>query len=158
MLYRKSVTVLTALLALCMTSCSVQKSMTASSRTVEFQGSSVRDSLREEIAQNLNENLAEKEIVTITVERNERGDTVKLERVTDRRMVRDRSLKEEVKVVEKHDTVFVQKTDSVYAETLRQAQGDSEGRKPAWLEGLRWVFWIIVAVGVLVVVIKIFFR
>ena len=132
--------------------------MTASSRTEEFQGSSVRDSLREEIAQNLNENLAEKEIVTITVERNERGDTVKLERVTDRRMVRDRSLKEEVKVVEKHDTVFVQKTDSVYAETLRQAQGDSEGRKPAWLEGLRWVFWIIVAVGVLVVVIKIFFR
>ena len=42
-----------------------------------------RDSLREEISQNLNENLSEHEVVTWTVVQPQ-GDTLKVERVTER--------------------------------------------------------------------------
>ena len=94
---------------------------------------------------------------TITITENEKGDTLRLTTVTDRTRasVRDRVKDVEVKVVEKHDTVYIEHRDSVYAETLRQAQGDSGGRKPAWLQGMKWVFWIIVAIGGLIVVIKV---
>ena len=96
------------------------------------------------------------EVTTVTIRENEQGDTLRMTTVTDRTRIRERERARdvEVKTVEVHDTVFVQKTDSVYVETLRQAQGDSDGRKSAWVQGLKWVFWIIVAVIALVLVLR----
>lgn len=125
----------------------------------EFQVSSVTDSLREEITQNLDENLSEHEVITETVFCN---DSVKVERITDRVTVRERSAKteakkEEVRVV--RDTVYVQKTDSVYVQKALGAN-PTENRRAPWLSALKWIFAIVVAVTVLVVIIKVsrFFR
>ena len=125
----------------------------------EFQVLSVTDSLREEITQNLDENLSEHEVITETVFCN---DSVKVERITDRVTVRERSAKteakkEEVRVV--RDTVYVQKTDSVYVQKALGAN-PAENRRAPWLSALKWIFAIVVAVTVLVVVIKVsrFFR
>ena len=93
---------------------------------------------------------------TITITENEQGETVRLVEVTDRDRVRERAAvrDKEEKVIVKTDTVFVERRDSVFVQqTLRQAQGDKS--RPAWVQGLKWVFWIVIAVTVLVVVIKV---
>lgn len=98
-----------------------------------------------------------REVTTITVDRNEAGDTVKVVQVTDRERVRnsDRVAAAKTKVEVRTDTVFVEHRDSVFVETLRQAQDDNGGRKPAWVQGLKWVFWIIVAVIALTITLTI---
>ena len=99
-----------------------------------------------------------KEVTTVTVDRNDVGDTLRVTTVTDRTRasVRDRVRDVEVKIVEKTDTVYVERRDSVYVqETLRPAQGDS-GRASAFVSALKWVFWIIVSITVLLIVIKLF--
>ena len=101
---------------------------------------------------------------TITITENERGDTIRMSMVTDRDRLRSmsdvRSQKEEMRVV--RDTVYVEKRDSV-AE-LRN-HGGSESRKYGGTESsggnpvaqvLKWVFWIVVAVTVLMIVINVF--
>lgn len=115
-----------------------------------------RDSLREEIGQSIEENITEHEVITETVFN---GDTVKTVRVTERMRSRDaiatgQTKWEAVRVVEVHDTVFVQRTDSVVVEKARGVT-PAENRRAPWLEGLKWIFAIIVAIGGLVVIIKI---
>ena len=118
---------------------------------------SVTDSLREEISQNLNENLTEHEVITETVFQ---GDSVRLERITDRVTVRDRSArteakKEEVKVV--RDTVYVERRDSTSVkEMVGPSAGSGTARASPVVSTLKWIFWIIVSVTVLIVVIKMF--
>ena len=93
------------------------------------------DSLRENISQNLNDNLTEHEVITETIIRN---DSVKVERITDRVTVRDRSAKTEAKKEEvrvQHDTVFVQKTNSSVV----------LDRASPWVLTLKWVIVIGIA-------------
>lgn len=95
------------------------------------------------------------ETTTITIDRNEVGDTLKVVQVTDRERVRSmadvRSKKKEVRVV--RDTVYVAVRDSTdvrnYGATESQSGGTALNRT------LKWVFWIVVAVIVLIVVIKV---
>jgi len=95
------------------------------------------------------------ETTTITIDRNEVGDTLKVVQVTDRERVRSRadvrSKTEEVRVV--RDTVYVERRDSVLvkSEELRV----KSDRPSAFVSALKWVFWIIVAVGGLIVLIKV---
>lgn len=149
---------LIGLTALWLTGCSSTRSVTgvSDSKFQEARVERVVDSLRENISKNQNENLTEHEVITETIIRN---DSVKVERFTDRVTVRDRSAKmeakkEEVRVV--RDTVYVERTDSVFVkeESPRQARGDI-GRASA-LSYLKWIFWIIVSVTVLLIVIKMF--
>lgn len=115
----------------------------------------MRDSLREEANRNLEENVTEHEVITEIVICN---DSVKVGRITDRTTVRDRSASAEVKkeaVRAVHDTVFVQRADSVYVETLRQVQGDNDNRPSAFVLALKWIFWIIVAIGVMIIMVRI---
>lgn len=88
-----------------------------------------RDSLREEIFQNLNENLTEHEVVRWTVTGlpltayGLQGDTVKVERVTERTRNRDhiatyKTKKEDVRTVVMRDTVYVERRDSNSVESL----------------------------------------
>lgn len=89
----------------------------------------MRDSLREEIFQNLNENLTEHEVVRWTVTglpltaHGLQGDTVEVERVTERTRSRDniatyKTKKEDVRTVVMRDTVYVERRDSVSVESL----------------------------------------
>lgn len=109
-----------------------------------------RDSVRLELRDTL------KEMTTVTVQLNETGDTVKVSTVTDRTRASDRSqLRDKSeKIIVRVDTVYVERRDSVRVETPRQARGDI-GRASA-LSYLKWIFWIIVSVTVLLIVIKMF--
>ena len=97
-----------------------------------------------------------KEVTTVTVQLDAVGDTVKVSTVTDRTRASDRSqLRDKSeKIIVRVDTVYVERRDSVRVETPRQARGDI-GRASA-LSYLKWIFWIIVSVTVLLIVIKMF--
>lgn len=135
------------------TSCSVSRQ---ASEVSGFKVQDARvewDSLREEIAQNLNENLTEHEVITETVFL---GDSVRLERVADRVTVRDRSarteaMKEGVRIV--RDTVYIERRDSVRGQESRNF-GPTEARASPVVSALRWIFGIIVLVIILVTIFK----
>lgn len=96
-----------------------------------------------------------KEITTITVDRNDKGDTLRLTQITDRTRAsaRERVKDVEVKTVVKTDTVYVELRDSVRVQEFQASNG--ENRPSAFISALKWVFWIIVAVTVLVAALKI---
>lgn len=128
---------LIGLTALWLTGCSSTRSVTGTSdyKYQEARVESVVDSLCENISQNLNDNLTEHEVITETIIRN---DSVKVERITDRVTVRDRSAKTEAKKEEvrvQHDTVFVQKTNSSVV----------LDRASPWVLTLKWVIVIGIA-------------
>lgn len=113
----------------------------------------MRDSVRVERIEALDTLM---EVTTITVRENEQGDTLRVTTVTDRlrSRTRDKARDVEVKVVERTDTVYIERRDSVYVEKAR-VQPPAENRRAPWLSALRWIFWIIVAIGVLVITITI---
>ena len=141
---------LIGLSVLCVTGCSSTRSVTADMRSLTSEV--VRDTVREQVMVAVHDSVTITKTITIT--ENEQGDTVKVVQVTDRDRVRSRadvrSKKEEVRVV--RDTVYVERRDSVLVSALAdKATGKSP---PAWVQGLKWLFWIVVAVTVLVVVVK----
>ena len=93
------------------------------------------------------------EVTTITVDRNEIGDTVRVSTVTDRERVRNRDAiavqrtKTEVRV----DTIYIEKRDSI--EIRSRPDGQSGGT--ALHKTLRLALWIVVAVIALIIVIRI---
>lgn len=93
-----------------------------------------------------------REVTTITIRQNEAGDTLKVVQVTDRDRIRSkadvRSKKEVVRV--ERDTVYVEKRDSV---VVRDAANISH-HTSAISHLLKWIFWILVAGIVLVVVLR----
>lgn len=94
------------------------------------------------------------EVTTITIDRNEQGDTLKQSVVTDRLRTRNRNrLRDvEVKVVEKIDTVYIERRDSV---RVREFQGSGESNRPsAFVSALKWIFWILISLVVLVFTLK----
>lgn len=102
-----------------------------------------------------------KEVTMITVRENEAGDTVRLVQVTERERVRSRERAQEVveKVVVRVDTVYVERRDSVVVErpSAVAAGGGDAGKGSAVVQALKWAFWLVVAVGVVIFGLK-FFR
>ena len=124
-----------------------------------------------------------REVTTITIDRNDKGDTLKVVQITDRTRARNRDnvVAQKVKIVERIDTVYIQK-DSVSVEDKKiglsastdggsKRSGlselflchDSGKPKRAWslrsllhrfLTYVKWIFALICAVVVLVVVIR----
>lgn len=88
------------------------------------------------------------EMTTVHVRTNERGDTMRESVVT------DRYRGHEAAGVRVQDSREMVKTDTVYVETLRQAQGDRARASPV-VQVLRWMFWIILALIGLVIVYKV---
>ena len=136
-----------------MTGCGTQREALKSdvrSQTVEV----VRDTVREQVVVAVYDTL--REVTTITVQQNELGDTVFRSVVTDRDRVRDRAAVKdrEEKVMVKTDTVYVERRDSVFVQAPATVTASGKNR-PAWLQGLKLVFWIVIAVTVLVVIIKV---
>ena len=97
------------------------------------------------------------ETTTIIVRENEQGDTLRLSKVTERDRVRDRAevREQQERVVVQHDTVFVAVRDSTSVESHTESTERTESWPSALARALKWVFWIIVAVTVLVAALKI---
>ena len=84
-----------------------------------------------------------KEVTTITIDRNDKGDTLKVVQITDRDLIRSkadvRSKKEVVRV--ERDTVYVAVRDSVVE--LRNYGATESGNRPsAVARALKWVLAI----------------
>ena len=96
------------------------------------------------------------EVTTITIDRNEAGDTLKVVQVTDRTRARnrDRIAKQETKTIIKTDTVYVAVRDSVVVESRNYGATEAGNGPSAFVSALKWVFWIIVSLTVFIVVIK----
>lgn len=94
-----------------------------------------------------------REVTTVTIDRNEAGDTLRLSRVTERDKVRfaaqlkDRS--EKIKVV--HDTVFVVKRDTV---STTNRMNETNVRASPVVSALKCIFAIIIAVIGLTIILK----
>ena len=158
MRFSGSAIVLTVALALCATSCSVSRQATSSHseqvktervETVEKTDSVIveqRDTLRE--------------VTTITIDRNDRGDTLKLVQITDltRARSRDNVVAQKVKTEIVRDTVYVEKRDSSLQVTAYGLQEDGtptiSSKLSAVSKILKWIFWILVAGIVLIIVVK----
>ena len=91
------------------------------------------------------------ETTTITVDRNESGDTVKVSRVTDRDRVRNHiGFKvHDSRVTVKRDTVYVERRDSVrvYGSGL-MVQGSS--RASPFVRAVKWVVAVMVVICILI--------
>ena len=115
-----------------------------------------RDSLREEISQNLNENLTEHEVVTETVIYN---DSLKIERITDRvRTLESGSKRQDSRVVVRtevvRDTVYVERVDTVEVQKV-QGTSSSLNPHPSALRYLKWICWIIIGLIGLIITVKV---
>ena len=122
------------------------------SRVAEERITEARDSVVVELRDTL------KEVTTVTVDRNDAGDTLRVTTVTDRTRasVRDRVRDVEVKIVEKIDTVYVERKDSVRVQAFQGSSVQGVARASPWVSALKWILWIIVSITVLLIIIKMF--
>ena len=104
-----------------------------------------------------------REVTTITVQTNDAGDTVKVVQITDRDRARAREAvrDKEERLVVKTDTVYIEKRDSSLRLSSLGAYGLQEdgtptisGKLSAVSKILKWIFALICAVVVLILVIR----
>lgn len=97
------------------------------------------------------------ETTTITIRENEQGDAIKVVQVTERDRVRDRSAIRDVRerVEVRIDTVYIERRDSVRVQEFQGSSVQGAARASPVVSALKWVFWIIIAVGGLVIIIKV---
>lgn len=127
-----------------MTGCGSSKNVVRESadlRTTELRSSEVRDCVMVAVHDTI------METVTITVDRNEAGDTVFTSIVTERDRIRDRDRVRDnhEKTVIRTDTVFIERRDSA---RTTESHGSSARASPV-VRLLRWVCFVIVALVVL---------
>lgn len=132
--------------------CSTSREVTRSNETTELRSSELRSSdLRDSVMVAVHDTIME--TVTIVVRENEQGDTISHSVITDRLRLREmsdvRRMKEDVRM--RVDTVFIEKRDSV--STTTNLSNPTNKASPV-VSGLKWVFWIIIAVIVLTIILK----
>ena len=146
---------LIGLSVLCVTGCSSTRSVTAHESvkaTTNFTNyTNSTDSVL----------VAEKDSVTITktitITKNEQGDTIRMSTATDRGRVRNRDAiaTQKTTLEVRTDTVFVQKTDSVFVErSLDCARDDSGGRTSPFTRAVKWLVALVVVLCVLIALVK----
>ena len=96
-----------------------------------------------------------REVTTITVQTNERGDTVKVVQVTDltRTRNRDTTTDRQEKTVTRTDTVFIERRDSTAVSTtsVTKMVNQREGFWTKLRSTLKWALALVVALIVLVI-------
>lgn len=96
---------------------------------------------------------------TITIDRNERGDTLRQSVVTDR--LRIRSLENiasyRTKTEVRTDTVYIERRDSVATYHGTGSLVNQSGKTTLYTT-LRFILWIIVTTGVLVIITRLVWR
>ena len=156
MRYNALATALTVLIVLCATVCSTsRKAIAEHSSQLRVEGLELRVSSAVESVE-LRDTL--REVTTITIDRNDKGDTLKVVQITDRTRARNRDnvVAQKVKVIERIDTVYIQK-DSVSVEDKKiglSASADGSPKKSGFLTYIKWFFALICAVVVLILVIR----
>lgn len=151
MQWKESMIVLIGMSALFVTSCAVQRSTSHEVSRFKIQDSkevTARDSVSVEVTDSV------VETKTITITKNEAGDTIMQSIITERDRVknRDRVRDNHERTVIRTDTVFIEKRDSVYVNT--NLANPTNGKSGGLVSALRWIFWIIVALAGLVIIIK----
>ena len=126
----------------------------AVSRSAELRiNESMEERSRESVVVAVHDTMMETKTITIT--KNVDGDTLRLTQITDRTrasaMSDVRSKKEDVRV--RVDTVYVEKRDSSYVQNTNGTNGTNSRASP-FVSSLKWIFFIIVSLIVLIVVIK----
>lgn len=119
-----------------------------------------RDSVREKVVVAVHDTVMETKTITIT--KNEAGDTTFTSIVTERDRVRDRAAvrDKEEKLIVRTDTVYIERRDSVLIQDsgfrVQGVQGAE--KKSNFVSSLKWIFAIVCAIIVLIILIKIGLR
>ena len=140
------------LVALIGSACSSQRTVSSSrDRVATYEQT---DSVKKEVMVAVHDTIME--VTTITVDRNEIGDTLRISTVTDRLRGRSRDAiaVQRTKVEVRVDTVIIEKRDSI--EIRSRPDGGQSQKGQTFLRGLKWIFWIIIALTGFVIVIKVF--
>ena len=137
------------LIALIGSACSTSRSASVKAE-VRSLTAEVRDSSRvEQVMVAVHDTIVE--TTTITVDRNETGDTVRVSTVTDRDRVRNHTgfKVHDSRVTVKRDTVYVERRDSVrvYGSGL-MVQGSS--RASPFVRAVKWVVAVMVVICILI--------
>jgi len=145
------------LIALVASACSVSRKATSDVRS---QMSDVRsDTLREQVTVVILDTV--KEVTTITVRESETGDTLRMVTVTDRTRAstKDRYHDVKEKVLIRTDTVYIEKEiDKQIAVAGPNVEIDEQGNVTKHVnrvaQTLKWVFFVLAALAVLLIVLK----
>ena len=134
------------LIALSVSACSGSRKAVRTSealRTTEARRTDTKDSVVVEQRDTL------REVTTITVDRKENGDTVRVSIVTERDRVRDRAVMKESKekVAVKTDTVYIEQRDSVLVKNT-----NVKGRDSPVVMALRWICAIIIGLCIVFII------
>ena len=137
------------LLALCVTACSTSRKATEVSRSVLTTDYTNLTDKHDSVTVIIRDTL--REVTTITIRENEQGDTLRVSTVTDRERLTTRDLARatEVKIVERIDTVYIQK-DSVSVEDKKiglSASTDGGSKRSGFLTYVKWILAIAFLVG-----------
>ena len=137
------------LLALCVTACSTSRKATEVSRSVLTTDYTNLTDKHDSVTVIIRDTL--REVTTITIRENEQGDTLRVSTVTDRERLttRDLARAKEVKIVERIDTVYIQK-DSVSVEDKKiglSASTDGGSKRSGFLTYVKWILAIAFLVG-----------
>ena len=105
-----------------------------------------------------------REVTTITIDRNDKGDTLRVTQVTDRTKIRDanRFRVQDSRLTVKTDTVYIEKRDSVSSTTnytnFTNPAGKKDGFWTKLQKTLKWIVALICAVIALIITIKVCLR
>ena len=138
-----------------MMSCGSSRKVVSSEKELRVEGLELRDSV---VVQSLVVLDTLKEITTITVDRNDKGDTLRLVQVTerDRYRNRDRVREEQQKTVVKTDTIYVAVRDSVSSSTFQDS--GPANKKSNFVAAMKWICFIILGLIGLIITVKVSLR
>ena len=125
-------------------------------RSKQLNSLETRDSVREVMMVAERDTL--REVTTITVQTNERGDTIKVVQITDLTRARNRDTTSDTKekTVVRTDTVYIERRDSAMVSTTNCTNftNNKEGFWTKLRNTLKWVLAVIVATTVFFIIKK----
>ena len=96
---------------------------------------------------------------TITVQTNDKGDTLRVNTETDRERIRSKAdvRRQKVKTEIVRDTVYIEMRDSVYVQT-NTGLTNPTNKKNTFVSSLKWIFWILIGLIGLTITVKVCLR
>ena len=164
MLSRRLTLVLTGAIALLLVSCSVSRQISRESSALRVESVEKVEKVDSVIVEQRD---TLREVTTITIDRNDKGDTLRVTQVTDGTKIRDanRFRGQDSRLTVKTDTVYIEKRDSVFVENTNGFGGLTTGlanptneKKSGFLTYVKWIFALICAVIALIIIVKICYR
>ena len=140
--YSALATVLIGLSALCVTSCSASR--TTADKSVQFNAESHQSVEKvDSIALQVRDTLREQ--TTVTIQTNDKGDTLRITQITERERIQStsdvRSSKSDARI--ERDTIYIE----------NKAESNIRHQLP-YVSPLKWIFWIILAIIGLTITLK----